>query len=76
MMLVYIILSSRFRRLYSIKSIAVVFKLSYDTLDVKDGIEAMITYHSLPLLDEKAFNKEYQALIEYCKQDTWGCSRY
>ncbi|HHT55061.1 MAG TPA: DUF2779 domain-containing protein [Acholeplasma sp.] len=58
---------------YSIKKVLPLFsKLSYDTLDVKDGIEAMITYHSFPLLDEKAFNKEYQALIEYCKQDTWA----
>lgn len=58
---------------YSIKKVLPLFSnLSYEALDVKDGIEAMVTYNSFPNLGKEEFNKEYQALIEYCKQDTWA----
>lgn len=58
---------------YSIKKVLPLFSnLSYQSLDVKDGIEAMVTYNSFPTLNKEEFNKEYQALIEYCKQDTWA----
>jgi len=58
---------------YSIKKVLPIFSnLSYKGMDVGNGMEAVYTYASFPKLTEELFNKRYNALIEYCKQDTWA----
>lgn len=58
---------------FSIKKVLPIFtNLSYSDLEVQNGTEAMVTYHKLPSLDKEEFSKQYQALVEYCKQDTWA----
>ena len=58
---------------YSIKkTLPVLSNLSYDKLDVKNGTEAYITYLSYPLYTKEQYKLKYNALITYCKQDTWA----
>ncbi|MDD3048677.1 MAG: DUF2779 domain-containing protein [Bacilli bacterium] len=59
---------------FSIKKVLPIFapELSYDNLEVGNGNEAMVTYASFPKLSKEDFNKQYLALLEYCKQDTWA----
>lgn len=58
---------------YSIKKTLPVFSdLKYDDLDVKNGTEALVTYATFSNLKESELKKKYNALIEYCKQDTWA----
>lgn len=58
---------------YSIKKTLPVFSdLSYHDLEVQNGTEALVTYATFPRLSEKEFDARYNALIEYCKQDTWA----
>lgn len=58
---------------FSIKKVLPIFSnLSYETMDVKDGQEAMITYNEFPNLSESEFKVKYNNLVEYCKQDTWA----
>ncbi|MBP5835796.1 DUF2779 domain-containing protein [Candidatus Phytoplasma meliae] len=57
---------------FSIKKVAPLFcNLSYADLVVQNGIEAFLTYIQLPLMSEKQFQLQYQALQRYCQQDTW-----
>jgi hypothetical protein len=58
---------------YSIKKTLPVFSnLKYDDLNVKNGTEALVTYATFPKLSKNEFEKRYNALLEYCKQDTWA----
>jgi hypothetical protein len=58
---------------YSIKKTLPVFgDLKYSDLDVTNGTEALVTYATFPKLTKEEYNKKYNSLIEYCKQDTWA----
>ena len=58
---------------FSIKKTLPVFSdLSYANLDVKNGTEAIVEYANYPKMSKEEFNFKYQALITYCKQDTWA----
>ena len=58
---------------YSIKKTLPVFTdLSYADLDVKNGMEAVAAYAAYPTMSKEEYKLKYQALITYCKQDTWS----
>ncbi|MBO4601175.1 MAG: DUF2779 domain-containing protein [Bacilli bacterium] len=58
---------------FSIKKTLPVFSdLSYKDLTVKNGTEAIVEYANYPLMSKEEYNIKYQALIDYCKQDTWA----
>ncbi len=58
---------------YSIKKVLPIFSnLSYSDLDVKNGTEALVTYSNFNKMTEEEYDFNYQALINYCKQDTWA----
>lgn len=58
---------------FSIKKTLPVFtNLSYKDLIVKNGNEAFVTYLNYPNYSEEEYNIKYQALVDYCKQDTWA----
>ena len=58
---------------YSIKKTLPVFSdLSYDNLVVKNGGDAIIEYANYEKMTKEEFDLKYQALIIYCKQDTWA----
>lgn len=58
---------------YSIKKTLPVFSdLSYDDLEVKNGTEALVTYAKFKDMKEDEKQQNYEALLEYCKQDTWA----
>ena len=54
------------------KTLPVFSNLSYSELDVKNGNEAMVEYNNYPYMSEEEFKNKYNALVEYCKQDTWA----
>ena len=43
-----------------------------DYLAVKNGTEALVTYARFKHMDSVEFKSMYNALLEYCKQDTWA----
>lgn len=58
---------------FSIKKTLPVFSnLRYDNLVVKNGTEAIVEYANYEKMSKEEFLLKYQALIEYCKQDTWA----
>ncbi len=58
---------------FSIKKVLPIFsELTYNGLEVGNGMEAVVTYASLHGLDRDEYKKKYNALLEYCKQDTWA----
>lgn len=58
---------------FSIKKTLPVFTdLKYDDLEVRNGTMAIIEYASYPYMSKEEFQLKYQALIDYCKQDTWA----
>ncbi len=58
---------------FSIKKTLPVFSdLSYDNLVVKNGTEAIVEYANYEKMSKEEFMLKYQALIIYCKQDTWA----
>lgn len=58
---------------YSIKKVLPIFSdLTYDTLDVKNGNDAQVTYARFIYMDEEEYKQKYNSLLEYCKQDTWA----
>jgi len=58
---------------FSIKKTLPVFSdLSYAELDVKNGMEAIAAYAMYPKMSKEEYNLKYEALITYCKQDTWA----
>ncbi len=58
---------------FSIKKVLPLFSdLSYGDLDVQDGSQAFAAYYELPSLKGKDYENQYNAIVEYCKQDTWS----
>ncbi len=58
---------------FSIKKVLPRFsQLNHQDLDVKHGGEAMEVYANFPHYDPQTFKEKYQALIEYCKLDTYA----
>ena len=58
---------------YSIKKTLPAFSdLKYDDLDVKNGTQALVTYAMFKNMTEKEHEQKYNALLTYCKQDTWA----
>lgn len=58
---------------FSIKKVLPLFTdLTYKTLEVKNGTEAILTYGMLPTLTKEEYNNKYLALKVYCRQDTWA----
>lgn len=58
---------------FSIKKTLPVFTdLTYDNLEVRNGTMAIIEYASYPYMSKEEFKLKYDALVEYCKQDTWA----
>lgn len=58
---------------FSIKKILPLFSnLTYQGMEVANGIEALVAYATFPKLLPKEYHHKYQKLVEYCKQDTWA----
>jgi hypothetical protein len=58
---------------YSIKKVLPIFStLTYKGMVVGNGMEAVYAYASYPSLNNQELHEKRQALIEYCKQDTWA----
>ena len=58
---------------FSIKKILPLFSnLTYQGMEIGNGVEALVTYANFPKLPEEEYKHKYQKLIEYCKQDTWA----
>lgn len=58
---------------YSIKKVLPIFSnITYQGMEVANGVEAMITYAKFPKLNKLDFNHKYQKLVEYCQQDTYA----
>ena len=58
---------------YSIKKVLPVFSnLTYQGMEVANGVEAMVTYAKFSKLNKLDFNHKYQKLVEYCQQDTYA----
>ncbi|MFU8793540.1 MAG: DUF2779 domain-containing protein [Acholeplasmataceae bacterium] len=58
---------------FSIKKVLPIFtSLDYKTLPIGNGTEALTAYAQFPNMSLDVFEKTYQDLIEYCKQDTWA----
>jgi len=58
---------------FSIKKTLPVFSdLKYDDLVVKNGTEAIVEYANYPFMGKEEYKLKYQALVDYCKQDTWA----
>ena len=58
---------------FSIKKILPIFsELNYQDLNISNGVEALIAYSKFEKMTEDEYEKEYNNLIEYCKQDTWA----
>ncbi|MBS7021097.1 MAG: DUF2779 domain-containing protein [Firmicutes bacterium] len=58
---------------FSIKKILPLFsKLTYQGMEIGNGIDALVTYANFPKYQEKEYAHKYQKLLEYCKQDTWA----
>lgn len=64
---------SRLHASFSIKKILPIFTdLSYNTLEVKNGTEAILVYGELPNYTDHEYQEKYLALRKYCRQDTWS----
>ena len=58
---------------FSIKKVLPIFSnLTYKGMPIANGTEALVTYAQFPYMDERSFHKNYEDLLEYCKQDTWA----
>lgn len=58
---------------FSIKKTLPVFSdLSYADLEVKNGMEAILAYSMYPDMSKEEYKLKYEALVTYCKQDTWA----
>ena len=58
---------------YSIKKVLPLFtNLSYSDLEISNGEQAYGAYVTFPNLEKDEFEKTYNHLVEYCKQDTWA----
>ena len=58
---------------YSIKKVLPVFSdLTYQGMEVANGVEAMVTYAKFPKLTKLDYTHKYKKLVEYCQQDTYA----
>ena len=58
---------------FSIKKILPLFSdLTYNGMEIGNGVEALIAYANFPKLNKKDFEHKYGKLVDYCKQDTWA----
>lgn len=58
---------------FSIKKVLPMFSnLSYQGLDVKNGLEAQEAYSKFRYMEQEDIEEERNKLIEYCKLDTWS----
>ncbi len=59
---------------YSIKQVLPVFapELTYKDLEVKRGTDAVVEFAKLSSLPKDLYNKTIDALLAYCKRDTWA----
>jgi len=58
---------------FSIKKVLPLFShLTYKGMPIANGTQALVAYAKFPLMDEMTFQKTYDDLLEYCKQDTWA----
>jgi hypothetical protein len=58
---------------YSIKKVLPLFSdLSYNNMEVANGMDAIVSYASFPKLAPNELVNERKLLTEYCKQDTWA----
>jgi hypothetical protein len=58
---------------YSIKKVLPIFtELSYSDLEISNGSQALVTYAKLPQMDEATKKATLEAMVAYCKQDTWA----
>lgn len=58
---------------YSIKKVLPIFSnITYQGMEVANGVEAMVTYAKFPKLNKLDFEHKYQKLTEYCQQDTYA----
>ncbi len=58
---------------FSIKKTLPVFSdLSYNDLIVKNGTDAIVEYANYNKMSKEEYTLKYEALITYCKQDTWA----
>jgi hypothetical protein len=58
---------------YSIKKVLPIFTdLSYGDLEISNGSQALVTYAKLPQMDEATKKATLEAMVAYCKQDTWA----
>ena len=68
-----------FKGSYSIKDVLPVMcpELSYDGLEVSNGTKAVVEYENLIFGDvpEELKESTFEALLEYCKLDTWAMVR-
>lgn len=64
---------NKLRGSFSIKKVLPIFsELSYQDLDVKNGLEAQETYSKFRYMEQEDIEIERNKLIEYCKLDTWS----
>lgn len=68
-----------FKGSYSLKNVLPVMcpELSYEGLEVSNGAEAVVEYENLIFgnIPKELKNERFEALLEYCKLDTWAMVR-
>lgn len=58
---------------FSIKNLLPIFtNIKYSDLEVSNGMDAIVAYASFDKLSKEEYNIKYQALLDYCKQDTYS----
>ncbi|HRX44762.1 MAG TPA: DUF2779 domain-containing protein, partial [Acholeplasmataceae bacterium] len=58
---------------FSIKKILPIFShLTYKGMPIGNGTQALVAYAKFPLMEKSVFEKTYDDLLAYCKQDTWA----
>ena len=46
--------------------------LTYKDLEVQNGVQALVEYANYKNMTEEEKERKQNALVEYCKQDTWA----
>lgn len=58
---------------FSIKKVLPIFShLTYKGMPIGNGTQALVAYAKFPLMEKSVFEKTYDDLLAYCKQDTWA----
>ena len=58
---------------FSIKKTLPLFtNLTYKDLEVQNGVQALVEYANYKNMTEEEKERKQNALVEYCKQDTWA----